>query len=138
MSILFLSGCAGLMGPARDADGRVTGTTEINSIELVNGDCFSFVDGTSNARASVTPCASAHTHIVIGSGDLTTAAIDEAGSLQNAVSSSCAEGFEAYKAAAAEGTKPAQEFVVAEVERDGKPVTAYLCVATDAPASAAG
>jgi hypothetical protein len=138
LSILFLSGCAGLIGPDRDADGRVTGTTEINSIELVNGDCFTFVDGTSNARASVTPCESTHTHIVIGSGDLTAAAIDEAGGLQNAVSASCAEGFEVYKAAAAEGTKTAQEFVVAEVERDGKPVTAYLCVATDAPASAAG
>jgi len=135
ISVLFLSGCAGLLGPARDADGRVTDTTEINSIDLVNGDCFSFVDGTSNARALVTPCASTHTHIVIGSGELTTAAVDEAGSLQNAVSSSCAEGFETYKASAAEGSKPEQEFVVAEVERDGEKVTAYLCVVTDAPAA---
>lgn len=136
--MLLLSGCAGLLGPARDADGRVTDTTEINSTDLVNGDCFSFVDGTSNGRALVTPCASTHTHIVIGSGDLTAAGIDEAGSLQNAVSSSCAEGFEAYKAAAAEGSKPSQEFVVAEVERDGKQVTTYLCVATDSPAAAEG
>lgn len=131
VSLLALSGCAALLGPARDADGRVTDTTEINSIDLVEGDCFTFVDGTSNARALVTPCASDHTHIVIGHGDLTASAIDTAGGLQNAVSASCAEGFETFKAAAVEGTKPEQEFVVAEVERDGKDVTAYLCVVTD-------
>jgi hypothetical protein len=137
-SLLALSGCAGLLGPARDASGRVTSATEINSIELLQGDCFSFVEGTANSRALVMPCAADHTHVVIGQGDLTVPKIDEAGSLQNAVSASCAEGFTAFVAAAAEGTKPEQEFVVAEVERDGAVVTAYLCVVTDAAMSAEG
>ena len=57
--------------------------------------------------------------------------------MQNAVSVACADAFTAFKAAAPEGTKPTQEFVVATEDRDGKQVTLYSCVATDAAADSA-
>jgi hypothetical protein len=52
-----LSGCSllGLGGPARDADGRVTEPADIRSTALTVGDCFSFIDGTNMAEATVVP-----------------------------------------------------------------------------------
>lgn len=129
-----LSACS-LLGPARDSAGRVTETTKIDSTTLQTGDCFSFVDGTDHARAEVTPCAKQHTYIVIGDGTLEQAKIDADGGVQNAVSTACSTVFDAFKKAAAAGTKPEQQFIVSPQEKDGKQVTLYLCVATDAPAA---
>jgi hypothetical protein len=132
---LALTACSTLFGPPRDADGRVTETTEVGSTTLLVGDCFSFVEGTNLSKSSVTPCSEPHTHIVIGLGDLTTKKIDEAGGLQNAVSASCAEVFAIFKEAAAEGTKPEQEFIVSTSVEDDVETTHYKCVATDSAAS---
>lgn len=131
-TIATLAGCTALFGPPRDADGRVTETTTIRSTTLLEGDCFSFVEGTDLAEVDVTPCAQPHTYIVIGQGELTDAQISADGGLQNAVSASCAEDFAAFKEAAAEGVRPEQEFIVSTTERDGESITLYLCVATDA------
>jgi hypothetical protein len=116
----------------------VTGTSEVDSPTLLVGDCFSFVDGTSNARASVTPCSKSHAYIVIGSGTLTTSEVDKDGGMQNAVSTACSTQFEAFKAAAPSGSKPEQQFVVSTADKNGKQVTLYLCVASDAAVTAAG
>ncbi len=131
--VLALSGCS-LLGPARDADGRVTEPADIRSTALTVGDCFSFIDGTNLTEATITPCDREHTHIVIGQDDLTDSAIDSAGGLQNAVSAACAEPFTAFKEQAAEGTKPEQEFIVSPIEVDGEKLTRFFCIATDAAA----
>ena len=127
-----LSACS-LLGPSRDSNGRVTATSEVDSPTLLVGDCFTFVDGTSNARATVTPCAKGHAYIVIGSGTLGTSEIDKDGGVQNAVSTACSTDFDAFKAAAPAGSKPEQQFVVSTADKNGKQVTLYLCVATDTP-----
>lgn len=101
------------------------------------GDCFTFADGTQQAKATVTPCAQPHAYVVIGSGVLTQDAVDKDG-LQNAVSSACSAPFTDFKSKAAEGVKPEQQFVVSTDEKDGKTITNYLCVATDSAAVAAG
>ena len=133
--VATLSACS-LFGPTRDSNGRVTETTEIDSTTLLRGDCFSFVDGTDNARANVTPCANPHTYLVIGGGTLSTKEVDAAGGIQNAVSTACADDFDAYKKRAPAGTKSDQQFVVSPQEKDGVQVTLYLCVAnTTRPAS---
>ena len=131
-TVAALAGCTALFGPLRDADGRVTETTTIRSTTLLEGDCFSFVDGTDLAEVDVTPCDQPHSYIVIGQGELTDAQISADDGLQNAVSASCAEDFAAFKEAAAEGVRPEQEFIVSTTERDGESITLYLCVATDA------
>lgn len=132
----LLAGCS-LFGPARDADGRVTDTSVIGSTDLLVGDCFSFVEGSENSEAEVTPCENEHSYIVIGEGTLSASAVDEAGSLQNAVSVACADPFTEFKAAATDGSKPEQEFIVSTRQEDGKEVTTYHCVATDAAIVAA-
>ncbi len=129
-SILLLSSC-GLLGPNRDADGRVTETTVIGSTQLLEGDCFSFVEGSNLTEASVTPCANPHDYIVIGTGELDAAAVDSAGGVQNAVNEACAESFAAFKETVAEGVKPTAEFIVATEDRDGAEITLYRCLATD-------
>jgi hypothetical protein len=125
-----LAGCA-LLGTPRGEDGRVTESATINSAALLVGDCFSFVDGTNLGKSIVTPCTEPHAYIVIDQGELDAAAIDAAGGLQNAVNAACDEPFAAFKAAAAEGVKPEPQFIVSSVERNGKKLTAYSCVATD-------
>lgn len=134
---LTLSACSllGLDGPPRGDDGRVTEATVIPSTQLLDGDCFSFVEGSDHNKATVMPCADDHQYIVIGQGELSTAEIDKAGGLQNAVSAACKDSFEAFKAAAAEGVRPEQEFIVSQVEKDGETLSAYSCVATDATAA---
>jgi hypothetical protein len=127
-----LSACS-LLGPSRDSNGRVTATSEVDSPTLLVGDCFTFVDGTNNARATLTPCAKDHAYLVIGSGTLGTSEIDKDGGVQNAVSTACSTDFDAFKAEAPTGSKPEQQFVVSTADKDGKQVTLYLCVATDTP-----
>jgi hypothetical protein len=129
-ALLALSGCS-FLGPERDANGQVVETSVIGSTRLLVGDCFSFVDGTNLADASVTPCDEEHSYIVIGAGSLTASTIDSAGGLQNAVSASCSADFETVKASRPEGVRPEQEFIVWTVEQDGETLTNYSCVATD-------
>ena len=130
-AVVALAGCTTLFGPNRDSNGRVTETVEIDSTTLLRGDCFSFVDGTSLARATVTPCANPHSYLVIGGGNLSTAEVDKAGSLQDAVSSACTDDFEAFKRLAPSDSKPEQQFIVSPQEKDGIAFTLYLCVATN-------
>jgi len=127
-STLALTGC-NAVAPTRDADGRVVATISMPSTEMVVGDCFSFVDGSNHAMASVTPCAEEHSYIVIGQGSLTEQAVTDAGSMQNAVSAACTEPFGTFVATVTEGTKPEQEFIVSKPE-DSK-ATNYSCLATD-------
>ncbi|MFZ2964680.1 MAG: hypothetical protein WA006_08370 [Rhodoglobus sp.] len=138
-AIVALTSCSLFSpGPPRDADGDVTEPTVTGTQYLFVDDCFSFTSDV--AKVEVTPCASDHTHVVIGQGTLTTAEVDAGGGLQNAVSAACAEPFAAFKEAvlAEGGTRPEQEFIVAKREVDGVEVSAYSCVATDAPVTAAG
>ena len=119
-------------GPPRGDDGQVTDAIVAPTTDLLTGDCFSFVDDYPNhERVNLVPCADEHGYIVIGQGDLTVAQIDEAGGIQNAVSSNCSEPFATFKAAAVEGAKPTQEFLVTEATEEGVTITSYSCVATD-------
>ena len=135
-SVLALTSCS-LFGPNRGPDGQVTDTSVVGSTTMLVGDCFTFVDGSNLTEVTLPPCTETHAYIVIGKGELASATIDSAGGVQNAVSVACADAFTAFKAAAPEGTKPTQEFVVATEDRDGKQVTLYSCVATDAAAAPA-
>jgi hypothetical protein len=133
--LVAVAGCS-LLYPEipRDDNGQVLEPTVIGSTELLVGDCFSFVDGSDLSEAEATPCATDHTHIVIGKGGLTKAGISEAGGVQNAVSSSCSETFAAFKETVAEGVRPDQEFIISERTTDeGVLMTDYACIATDAP-----
>jgi hypothetical protein len=130
-----LAGCS-LLNPElpRDDAGQVLDPSVIGSTDLLVGDCFSFIDGSNLSEAEVTPCATEHTHIVIGKGALAKTEISEAGGLQNAVSSSCSETFSAFKETVAEGIRPDQEFIISERSTDdGTVMTDYACIATDAP-----
>ena len=129
-SVVALTSC-GLLGPGRGPDGQVTETTVVGSTTMLVGDCFTFVDGSNLTEVSLTPCTEPHTYIVIGKGELDAATLASAGSTQNAVSVACADAFGVFKEAAAEGTRPTQEFIVATEDRDGEQITLYSCVATD-------
>jgi hypothetical protein len=125
-------------GPPRDADGTVTEPTVTGTQYLLVNDCFSFTSDV--AKVEVTTCVSDHTHVVIDQGTLTSTEVDAGGGLQNAVSAACAESFTTYKDAvlAEGGTRPEQEFIVAKRVVDEVEVSAYSCVATDSPVTAAG
>ncbi len=129
-----LTSCSlfGPSGPPRDDQGRVTEAIDVPTTDLLTDDCFSFVEEYPNhERVNLVPCADEHGYIVIAQGALTDQNIDEAGGLQNAVSASCSEPFTIFKAAAVEGSKPTQEFLVTEDTVDGEKLTNYSCVATD-------
>lgn len=132
-SALALTGCSlfGPSGPPRGDDGQVTETTVIKSTQLLEGDCFTFVEGSNANDAEVTPCSKDHQYVVIGQGSLSQSEVDSAGGLQNAVSAACKDTFEAFKAEAAEGVRPEQEFIVSQVTEDDVVTTNYSCVATD-------
>lgn len=128
----MLAGCSLFGGVSRDADGRVTEPAEIKSTELLISDCFSFLgDGSDLSKVTVQPCGTEHTHKVIGQGTLSTAQIDEAGGLQNAVSTACSESFAAFKESLAEGLKTEQQFLVSSKTTDGVESQLYSCVALD-------
>ena len=128
----MLAGCSLFGGVPRDADGRVTEATEIKSTELLADDCFSFIgDGSDLSKVTVQPCGTDHTHKVIGQGTLSTAQVDEAGGLQNAVSVACSESFAAFKASLAEGLRTEQQFLVSSKTTDGVESQLYSCVALD-------
>ncbi len=78
---------------------------------------------------------------MIGQGELTHPTVDAAGSMQNAVSAACAEAtFDTFKAAAAEGSKPQLQFLVAQTWRARRRGnwSAYSCVAADGTVTASG
>lgn len=139
--LLVTSGCASLQpmldsildpGVSRGDDGRVTETLTIPSPELTTGDCFSFLDEGNLAEVSVTPCASQHTHIVIGQGSLAKATVPSSDDLRAAVSTGCEVPFAEYKATAT-GARPELEFIVAnEASETSEPSDdyRYSCVAT--------
>ena len=134
-----LASCSlfGPTGPPRGDDGQVTQSVVVPTTDLLTGDCFSFhEDYPEHERVTLTPCTDEHGYIVIAQGSLTEGAIADAGSLQNAVSSNCAESFSVFKAAAVEGAKPTQEFLVSESTVEGETLMNYSCVATDGAISA--
>ena len=119
------------------AQPTMTEAIVVATTDLVTGDCFSFVDEyPEHERVNLAPCADEHGYIVIAQGSLTDQAIADAGGLQNAVSANCNEPFTTFKAAAAEGSKPTQEFLVSVKTVDGETLTNYSCVATDGAVSA--
>jgi len=130
-TVSTLAGCAALFGPARDADGRVTESSEIKATALLTGDCFSFIDDADLSQVTVSPCAEEHTYIVLDQGELDAASVESAGDVQNAVSAACSPSFDQFKDAAADGVKPEQEFIVTTEDRDGEEFTVFLCLATD-------
>jgi len=138
---VLLSGCSllGLGELERGADGQVLESTVIDSPELLPGDCFSYVgDGSDLSTVTVTPCSTDHTYIVLAAGDLTTAQVDAAGGLQNAVSGACNDTFTTFKAGLTEGgLKTKQEFLVSTKTVDEVEVQDYSCVALDPKADPA-
>jgi hypothetical protein len=135
---VLLSGCS-ILEPTRDADGRVAGPLELSASQLRVGDCFTFIDQNDLSRVTATPCALAHTHIVIGQGELSTTKVALSENLQVAVSLACARPFDTFIANAPEGADPQQEFLVAMLDKPGGQVAAYSCVATDSiPVTAGG
>ena len=134
-----LTSCSlfGTSGTLRGDDGQVTESAVVPTTELLTGDCFSFVDEyPDHERVDLVPYTDEHGYIVIAQGELTAGAINDAGGLQNAVSANCSEPFATFKAAAVEGTKPTQEFLVSESTVEGRTLTNYSCVATDGAVSA--
>lgn len=135
-----LSGCSQLnatlhesfpdfFGPERGSNGRVVAPVEAHATWLEVGDCFSFASDDTREEVLIVPCSADHVFEVIGAGDVSTAEVAQAGSLQNAISAKCAEPFEAFKADAPEGSRPDQEFLVSE-RRDGdRVVTEFFCAA---------
>ena len=136
---VLLVGCSMFQsGPPRGDDGQVTEAAVVPTTELLTGDCFSFVDEyPERERINLVPCTDEHGYIVIAQGSLTDGAIAEAGDVQIAISANCNEPFATFKAAATEGTKPTQEFLVTVETIDGEKLTNYSCVATDGAVSAA-
>ena len=128
-----LTGCSLFGGLERDDAGQVLESAEIKSTELLTGDCFSYIgDGSDLSKVTITPCADDHTYIVLAAGDLTTAQVDAAGGLQNAVSGACNDTFTTFKAGLTEGgLKTKQEFLVSTKTVDEVEVQDYSCVALD-------
>lgn len=126
---LLLAGCD-VLAPTRNADGTIVKATAMPSTEAWVGDCFSFVDGSNLAYATVVPCDVAHTHVVIAKGTLSKAKLALYESLQIAVITVCQKPFDAY----IEGRdpEPTPEYIVSTESKPGGEVTNYSCLATDA------
>jgi len=140
-AIALLSGCSEVnaflheqfpdqFGPNRGADGRVEAPVVAHSAHLTVGDCFDFTDAADRAEVRIVPCGLEHTFEVIGQGDITMQErYDANGDLQLAVATECAQPFEAFKAAAPEGSRPNQEFLITEREEGERTLTVYSCIA---------
>jgi len=134
----ILTGCSLFGGIARDSSGQVTEDAEIKSTELLTGDCFTYIgDGSELSKVTINPCTAEHSFKVLATGSLTTTQVDEAGGLQNAVSSACSEIFTTFKASLGDGLKTEQSFLVSNETVDGVEVTSYSCVAIDPKSDAA-
>ncbi len=135
LSIGFLmSGCSLLdTSTPRDNDGRVTESSTISAQELLTGDCFSFnsADGGIVEQVTVVPCSDDHDYIIIGQGNLSWRDVTTAGSLQNAVSASCASDFETFQAATQGDTRPKQEFMVFPETEEPNSDQLYSCMSSD-------
>lgn len=126
IATLALSGC-GILAPTRDADGKIIKATQMPSTDAWVGDCFTFVDGSSLAVATVLPCSEPHTHVVIGRGTLTQKRIDYFETLQIAVLTACKDRINAY--AAGRETEPVPEYIVSTTTNpDGSEVLQYSCL----------
>jgi hypothetical protein len=131
--IATLAGCSALLpevyGPERGSDGQVLEASDAAATFLVVGDCFGFTTDGDLSRVTIVPCSQDHDWQVIEQGDLTLREEREIGT-QNAVSAKCAEPFTAFEAAAGDGTRPWQQFLLSEAERENRTVTVFTCVAT--------
>ena len=111
--------------------GQVTDRALIASAQLLPGDCFSPASGDGDlAKVEIIPCADMHDYVVLDQGSLSASDILSAGTLQNAVSASCAETFTAFTETLAEGSTSTQEFMVMPKTVDGVVTQAYSCIAT--------
>ncbi|MDH6181494.1 hypothetical protein M2152_001676 [Microbacteriaceae bacterium SG_E_30_P1] len=131
-AMLALAGCS-FLGPSRGPDGQFSEPTQINSADLLTGDCFTFDEGSNLATSTVVPCDVEHEFRVIGQGTLDDAAIAAAGDKQIAINAACDEPFADFMETVAEGVRPDQQFISATIEEDGEQLTEYSCLATDAP-----
>lgn len=115
-------------GPKRAADGRVTETAIAHSFYLEKGDCFNFPDPSVRTEVELVPCTHDHMFEAIGQGEVSLQEQKTIG-LQEAISSKCAEPFEAFRMNAPVGTRPDQEFLVSEEKIGDRTVTEYICAA---------
>ena len=130
---LALSGCD-VLAPTRDADGKIVKALEMPSIEAWVGDCFTFVDGSNLALATVVPCADPHTHIVVGRGTLTQKRIDYFETLQLAVISACKDRITLYigQQIDEQEDEPQPEYIVStETSPEGVSTMHYSCLVTN-------
>ena len=129
---LVLSGCD-VLAPTRDVDGKIVKALEMPSIDAWVGDCFTFVDGSNLALATVVPCSDPHTHVVIGRGTLTQRRIDYFETLQVAVISACKDRVSIY--GSQQGVDPEPEYIVSSKSApDGATTMYYSCLVKDSPA----
>jgi hypothetical protein len=127
---LALSGCD-VLAPTRDTAGGIIGAVEMPSTDAWVGDCFTFVEGSNLAYATVVPCTDPHTYLVIGTGTLTERRIAYFDSLQIAVLTACKDRLGLY--AAQQETDPIPEYIVSKKKRrDGREVTHYSCLVKSA------
>ena len=129
---LALSGCD-VLAPTRDSDGKIIKATQMPSTDAWVDDCFSFVDGSNLALATVVPCSDPHTHVVIGRGTLTQRRIDYFETLQLAVISACKDRVSIY--GSQQGVDPEPEYIVSSKSApDGATTMYYSCLVKDSPA----
>ncbi len=123
---LALSGC-NVLAPTRDTEGGIIGEVMMPSTEAWIGDCFTFVDGSNLAFATVRPCSEEHTHVVIGTGTLAPERIARFQTLQIAVIDACKDSVELYQETREDELTP--EYIVSnKKERDGREVMHYSCL----------
>lgn len=126
---LALSGCS-ILAPTRDADGNVVAALPMPSVDAWVGDCFTFIDGSNLAYATVVPCADPHTHLVIGRGTLTQKRIDYFETLQIAVLTACKDRVEVY--GSEKGIDPEPEYIVGtKTSVEGVKTLHYSCLVKD-------
>ena len=126
---LALSGCD-VLAPTRDADGKIVKALQMPSTEAWVGDCFTFVDGSNLALATVVPCSAPHTHVVVGKGTLTQKRIDYFETLQLAVISACRDRINLYSADRDDDPQP--EYIVSnETSPEGVETMHYSCLVTN-------
>jgi hypothetical protein len=123
---LSLSGCD-VLAPTRDAEGGIIGAVQMPSTDAWVGDCFTFIDGSNLAYATVVPCSEPHTHVVVGTGTLSDRRIQFFDGLQLAVISACKDRLELY--AAQQDAEQEPEYIVSKKkDRTGREITRYSCL----------
>ncbi|HWL59997.1 MAG TPA: hypothetical protein VNQ48_03830 [Microbacteriaceae bacterium] len=145
--ILSLSGCTQLntflheqfpdtFGPDRGASGSVTAPVAAHTKYLVVGDCFDFEfphaddpgETDDPTRVIIKPCTDDHIFEVIGQGEVDL--VDEKTlGLDVAISTQCADPFADWAAAAPEGVRTDQEFLVRQEKIGERTTKLYTCIA---------